>query len=232
MGIVHKTVSSASVAALALIFTSPAMAATVYQSIPTYDAAGAGALQGVSFSGLTGGRFGSTEIFSRFSLAALTQLNAIDLVGQGPDGANAPYSAVVSIYGVNGAEPNAALYSTSVTFGTPTAFAGGFNSFTTAISTQLAAGSYYLGLRPTTGAQNAHPLFAGAAANQTLLGAYGGSPNDYDASLTGFGGQAFRFDGAAVMAGVPEPTTWAMMIAGFGLIGGAMRRRAVNYAFA
>jgi hypothetical protein len=24
---------------------------------------------------------------------------------------------------------------------------------------------------------------------------------------------------------VPEPATWAMMIAGFGLVGGAMRRR-------
>ena len=28
--------------------------------------------------------------------------------------------------------------------------------------------------------------------------------------------------------GVPEPATWAMMIVGFGLVGGAMRRRAVS----
>lgn len=28
------------------------------------------------------------------------------------------------------------------------------------------------------------------------------------------------------LAGVPEPATWAMMIAGFGMVGGAMRRRA------
>ncbi|MCP6473655.1 PEPxxWA-CTERM sorting domain-containing protein, partial [Klebsiella pneumoniae] len=25
--------------------------------------------------------------------------------------------------------------------------------------------------------------------------------------------------------GIPEPTTWAMMIGGFGLVGGALRRR-------
>ena len=31
---------------------------------------------------------------------------------------------------------------------------------------------------------------------------------------------------------VPEPATWAMMIAGFGLVGGAMRRRKVSVAFA
>jgi hypothetical protein len=29
---------------------------------------------------------------------------------------------------------------------------------------------------------------------------------------------------------VPEPASWAMMIAGFGLIGGAMRRRAAATA--
>lgn len=35
------------------------------------------------------------------------------------------------------------------------------------------------------------------------------------------------------VGGIPEPTTWAMMIAGFGLVGGAMRRRSsvrVTYA--
>jgi len=30
------------------------------------------------------------------------------------------------------------------------------------------------------------------------------------------------------LAGVPEPATWAMMIAGFGAVGGAMRRRAAR----
>lgn len=35
-----------------------------------------------------------------------------------------------------------------------------------------------------------------------------------------------------VFAAVPEPATWAMMIAGFGLIGGAMRRRTSRAAFA
>lgn len=34
------------------------------------------------------------------------------------------------------------------------------------------------------------------------------------------------------VGGVPEPTTWAMMIAGFGLVGGTMRRRSTKVAFA
>ncbi|MGL4542109.1 MAG: PEPxxWA-CTERM sorting domain-containing protein, partial [Polymorphobacter sp.] len=31
--------------------------------------------------------------------------------------------------------------------------------------------------------------------------------------------------GLTLHANVPEPSSWAMMIAGFGLVGGAMRRR-------
>ena len=38
------------------------------------------------------------------------------------------------------------------------------------------------------------------------------------------GPQSFSVD-AQLGAGVPEPATWAMMIGGFGLVGGAMRRR-------
>ena len=37
-------------------------------------------------------------------------------------------------------------------------------------------------------------------------------------------GNSFEFDNLAVAA-VPEPASWALMISGFGLIGGALRRR-------
>ena len=35
-------------------------------------------------------------------------------------------------------------------------------------------------------------------------------------------------DNVSVTAGVPEPATWALMILGFGAVGGAMRRRKVQ----
>ena len=35
-------------------------------------------------------------------------------------------------------------------------------------------------------------------------------------------------DGVTLEAAVPEPATWALMIGGFGLVGGAMRRRAAG----
>lgn len=53
--------------------------------------------------------------------------------------------------------------------------------------------------------------------NGSILGAnYAGSGNYYDEQL---------YVRAAVRGGVPEPATWAMMLAGFGMIGFAIRRR-------
>jgi PEP-CTERM motif len=45
-----------------------------------------------------------------------------------------------------------------------------------------------------------------------------------DSLIGSYNANAFLVQGTAV-AGVPEPASWAMMIAGFGLVGGAMRRR-------
>jgi len=44
-------------------------------------------------------------------------------------------------------------------------------------------------------------------------------------------GFAVRLDTAAV-ADVPDPASWAMMVGGFGLIGGALRRRTVRVTYA
>lgn len=58
------------------------------------------------------------------------------------------------------------------------------------------------------------------------------------AKITGFtlgsGDNSFEFDNLA-LGGVPEPSTWALMIVGFGAVGGAMRRRVkvqANVSFA
>lgn len=55
----------------------------------------------------------------------------------------------------------------------------------------------------------------------------------FSIGTSGFAGGELQFDNvvldAPVISGVPEPTTWAMMIAGFGLAGAAIRRRRVAY---
>ncbi|HPU15833.1 MAG TPA: PEPxxWA-CTERM sorting domain-containing protein [Polymorphobacter sp.] len=42
--------------------------------------------------------------------------------------------------------------------------------------------------------------------------------------------QLYRLQLTATSGGVPEPASWALMIAGFGMVGGALRRRALRPA--
>ncbi|SNS40706.1 PEP-CTERM protein-sorting domain-containing protein [Sphingomonas laterariae] len=62
----------------------------------------------------------------------------------------------------------------------------------------------------------------------------GGTAPLINATNNGTPGQfLFTVRNGVVAPAVPEPATWAMMIAGFGLVGGAMRRRPrVNVSFA
>ena len=48
-----------------------------------------------------------------------------------------------------------------------------------------------------------------------------GGINDFDLDGLGFA----NFQAVGNMGAVPEPTTWAMLILGFGMVGGTMRRR-------
>ena len=64
-------------------------------------------------------------------------------------------------------------------------------------------------------------------AGWTLQGAFGVNDSGQITGFGAFGGQAHAFllNPITVTGGVPEPASWAMMIIGFGLIGGAMRRK-------
>ncbi|WP_448578650.1 DVUA0089 family protein [Thermaurantiacus sp.] len=60
--------------------------------------------------------------------------------------------------------------------------------------------------------------FSGASTFDDVSGA----PNNPRSNKWAF--DILNVESAVVNPGVPEPATWAMMIAGFGLVGGAMRR--------
>ncbi|UZK67718.1 PEPxxWA-CTERM sorting domain-containing protein [Sphingomonas sp. M1-B02] len=99
--------------------------------------------------------------------------------------------------------------------------------------TSLEVGQTYTAL--LTGSNNRYGLVYGPNINLSTGAAVG--PDAYaggsiiaNSGLTGIcsgGGVCdanFRFSGTSVSA-VPEPTTWAMMVVGFGMVGGALRRR-------
>jgi hypothetical protein len=73
--------------------------------------------------------------------------------------------------------------------------------------------------------------------NAYITGVSFGAGSGFGAGFVGFvdNVRATTVDGDLTIINfeaVPEPATWAMMIAGFGLVGAAMRRRATKVAFA
>jgi hypothetical protein len=69
--------------------------------------------------------------------------------------------------------------------------------------------------------------FLGIATTDGIARIAGVSLDLVGAEPAGFGIDNLRFGtpGQVTLPGVPEPATWAMMIGGFGMVGGAMRRR-------
>ncbi len=99
-------------------------------------------------------------------------------------------------------------------------------TITLPIDVTLGPGTYWMGVRPRLDA-----LSHGEFAIGTIPGGNALQVNPRDGFGRGpVGGStgnaaAYRLDGVVVTAAVPEPAGWAMLIAGFGLIGAAMRRR-------
>lgn len=95
---------------------------------------------------------------------------------------------------------------------------GGYGSFPNRTSVPFTNGENFLGLRVTSGGQN---YYGFAFTTNSIFNGFGfeTSPNVGITATTN-------------LAAVPEPTTWALLILGFGAIGATMRRRQTKFAFA
>lgn len=96
----------------------------------------------------------------------------------------------------------------------------------------LANTRYWLGVSQGSDRQAFATVSDGGPAGRPLISFAGSNPSGYQDF--GSRGLAFSIQGTAVAVtpGVPEPATWALLIAGFGGIGVAMRRRRVAVRFA
>ena len=90
---------------------------------------------------------------------------------------------------------------------------------------------------------NGTSLFEGGAGKNCSICIVDGGENRFTLSGSGITNLAFTFDPAisaarqfrvegVSMGAVPEPATWAMMVAGLALVGGVMRRRVGKVQFA
>ena len=106
---------------------------------------------------------------------------------------------------------------------------------------QLVSGSKYVAFLSTAGLQGGRPQSTAqmpGVVDSTYAGGnfvYYNTGNNFGVLTTntwdcttgcGFGDAFFKASlSAGAVAGVPEPATWAMMLMGFGAVGGALRRR-------
>ena len=104
-------------------------------------------------------------------------------------------------------------------------------------STEIALGTYTdmsFGLYAA-----AYPSWFGGSANNdffstaklTAINVLDSAGNVLPDSVSGIGTSGFTYDGTgahALAGAVPEPASWALMIGGLGLVGGALRRRTLQ----
>ena len=96
---------------------------------------------------------------------------------------------------------------------------GGYGAFAAPTSIPYTTGDNFLGLRVTSGGQN---FYGFLFSTNSRLNSYGFET----APETGIVATA------QTSAAVPEAASWAMMVAGFGVVGAAIRRRRVTVRFA
>lgn len=186
----------------ALFAAQPTLAAT----ITNIDAIAGNAANPFEVSG--------QQISVDFDIAAYTP-TTVDFAVAAGDALSYNFDSAVNIFASEGVDFLTLTLTDGATFDLGSV-AGAFSS---AIASLNAAGdTVTIDFSPTE--------YVGAE-----LGALDGIFGDFLINRNGLGeGDSFSL---VVSAGaVPEPATWAMMIAGFGLVGSAMRRRRGNLAVA
>ncbi len=202
-----KMVKYAALLAAGLLASTSANASTVFDSGP---------VDGQSSANTISNGF---AVSASFTLASNTIVNGFTFAGW-----NFPGELTTSInYGISTA-PTASTTGTSILTGGMSFFNNiGYDvtTYTGAVAPiTLTAGTYYLTLAdasttgglPTYWDRNFNQV---SQATQYLNG-------DYFQNIPGV---TFSILGDAAGGAVPEPATWAMMIGGMGVVGGALRRR-------
>lgn len=166
----------------------------------------------------------TSTVALNFTVLAPVTFNVLGVFDAGADGITGPVNVVV--YDSNGASVSPLV-----------SFAGVANTAGTAYATQrvndftLQAGDYQLAAWGFSAADNNYNSFGapsliafnsfGGNLVATSVAYSTGAPGSYATILEA---PNTRY-GAGTLGFVPEPATWAMLVIGFGMIGGSMRRR-------
>jgi len=219
-----------SVTLAAIALSAPASAQAVWDQIPPNDAGTTIVSQDFesSFDAY------DSSIIDDFTLGGSTQLTSLDALLQGFNGGESHVGDIsnftVNIYssvakaasGLAGDVFSGAVPSNGVTITDP--FGTNTRMVHVPFSATLPAGQYYVGLlnRLDFSSGGEVGVLTWGNGNATLAnpgGGFGLGTSMSTMSIGGGGNASYRLNGAAV----PEPATWAMMVAGVGVLGGMLR---------
>lgn len=173
------------------------------------------------------GGFGSIgTVYDNFTLVSASTITGVSFTGGYFNGSPAAISQfTVKFYANNAGQPGSVLSTVGIVgngseSGCSAVTTGTVCSYNVSVNFAAAAGTqYWMSIVPDIGFPPQWGWASGTGGDgqsvQDFLGTRSVLPND----------MAFTLTGTVNAPAVPEPATWAMMIAGFGLVGGAMRRR-------
>jgi len=231
------------IAAVMLAGAAIPAAAQTYDAFSTFDGTqGAGnftygSWDGSSFTAFTGDTGCSNKISGVVCLGDLPGAFATTTGAHQSGTVIVPGDALILHPGPNAGQAAAVMFTAPTT-------ADYFVDFSAFVADNNPSGVNLIIFSPTLGVSN--PFFTLTAANPSfsisnyLLGPGVDAPAgfqfgfavDYDGSYYN-DSTGIKFTVRTVQDGaVPEPASWALMVGGFGLVGGAMRRRSVKLAAA
>jgi hypothetical protein len=199
----------------AMMVSAAANAATLYDQ--PYD--GSGTLF-ASQNDTGGGNGNFATLYDNFTLAGGGNITGVSFTGgyfnPGPPGNITAFT--VSFYADNAGQPGGAVATASIGGNGGESCGGAICTYSLAVNFAAAAGTqYWMSIVP----DEAFPPQGGWA---TATNGDGVSFQDFFGARSPLAADlAFTLTGDA--GAVPEPTTWALMLGGFGLAGAALRRR-------
>lgn len=205
----------------------------------------AAAVKIATYSGIVGAGFDQTGIFAApgsdltgYSWVATFAYDTTLAGDRDTDGVNYDYSYGGLSYGSPGMSPiiSASITINGVTRSVAGTYAGSLYTTTSSYVQHFAQDYSYDGITETSNYIYTYHYPAGAPGSLdqnfgpvAAVGGYGyASWYAYDSSTSTYINNTYAYlgsDAVYSVGAVPEPANWAMMIAGFGLVGTALRRR-------
>lgn len=198
---------------VALAMPSVAHADTLFESLPDLTVA-------PQSNAWCSSCYGSYKVFDTFTLASDSVIDTVSFTVQSDYGF--PASIDLGFHTVSGGLPDTQIASYTIAPG----------DFLSMIATPYNTTVVTVGLPGLALSAGTYDISIYNASNLGVPGYYkqGGSLYQQGNGFHTDQVAAFRLEGGA--GAVPEPASWAMMIGGLGIVGGAMRRRSAKVAFA